>query len=297
MNKHQNEELDIEKIKEEISKEKEKPSLSKNQMKKKKEKINKYTRVGSLIGFFIIWEIISQINVIEEWFNPVFLPSPTMIIKTAYEYIQAGTLFGHIGISFFRLIIGFIIGTIIAIIMAIWMTKSKLIDNMISPIINLFGPIPVLAFLPMFLIWFGIGEGSKITLIAYTTFIAMLPYVRDGINNTDPILIRSAISLGATDFQVFRKVIFKSAMPNIFSGMKACLGLAFSSLVVAEMMGADSGLGFIIVDSKNWFKMSDMFMAAILIGLEYTVMYSILVSIEKVLFKWKRAGVESAVED
>lgn len=262
-------------------------------MKSNHEKILK---ASSLIGFFLIWQLVSAINEKMMWFNPVFLPSPAMIVQTCIEYLQAGTLIGHIGVSFYRLIAGFAIGTVIAIVVAIIMTRSKIVDSIISPIINLFGPIPVLAFLPMFLIWFGIGENSKITLIAYTTFIAMLPYVRDGINNTDPILIRSAVSLGASDLQVFTKVILNSALPNIFSGMKACLGLAFSSLVVAEMMGASSGLGFIIVDSKNWFKMSDMFMAAILIGLEYTLMFAAFTGVEKILFKWKKSGIDSAIE-
>lgn len=272
------------------------PKISRKSMLEKRAKKDKWFKAVSLIGFFLIWQLISLQNVANEWFNPVFLPSPTMIIETGYGYIEKGILFKHIGISFYRMIMGFMIGTVIAIGGGILITNSKWIDNMITPIINLFGPIPVLAFLPMFLIWFGIGENSKITLISYTTFIAMLPYIIEGIKNTDPVLIRSAISLGATKTQVLTKIIFNSALPNIFAGMKASLGLAFSSLVVAEMMGASSGLGFIIVDAKNWFKMSDMFLAAILIGIEYTLFYCILTAIEKVLFRWRTDGISSAVE-
>lgn len=261
-----------------------------------REKRNKWYKVLSLIVFFIIWEVGSRVNVYQGWFNPVFLPSPTLIIQTGYEYMLKGILFKHIGISLYRMLSGFMIGTIIAVIGGSLIASVKWIDNMVSPVVNMFGPIPVLAFLPMFLIWFGIGEGSKITLIAYTTFIAMLPYVTDGIKNTDPLLIRSAISLGASKVQVFTKVILNSAMPNIFTGMKACLGLGFSSLVVAEMMGASSGLGYIIVDAKNWFKMADMFLAAILIGILYTLFFCMLTVIENILFKWKRDGITSAVE-
>lgn len=261
-----------------------------------RDKRNKWYKVLSLIIFFAIWEVISRVNVYQEWFNPIFLPSPALIIQTGYEYIQKGILFKHIGISLYRMLSGFMIGTIIAIIAGLLISSFKWVNNMLMPIINMFGPIPVLAFLPMFLIWFGIGEGSKITLIAYTTFIAMLPYVIDGIKNTDPLLIRSAISLGASTVHVFTKVILNSALPNIFAGMKACLGLGFSSLVVAEMMGASSGLGYIIVDAKNWFKMADMFLAAILIGILYTLFFCVLTIIENFLFKWKRDGVTSAVE-
>lgn len=272
------------------------PKISRKTMLERRAKRDKWFKAAALIGFFLIWQYISMQNAAYQWFNPVFLPSPTMILQTGFAYIEQGILFKHIGISFFRMISGFAIGTVIAIAGGVLITHFKWVDNILTPIINLFGPIPVLAFLPMFLIWFGIGENSKITLITYTTFIAMLPYIIEGIKNTDPLLIRSAISLGATKRQVFTKIIFNSALPNIFSGMKASLGLAFSSLVVAEMMGASSGLGFIIVDAKNWFKMSDMFLAAILIGIEYTLFYCILTAIEKVLFRWKTDGVNSAVE-
>lgn len=272
------------------------PNISKKTEQALREKRNKWYKILSLIVFFIIWETGSRVNFYEGWFNPIFLPSPTLIIETGYDYMQKGILFKHIGISLYRMLSGFVIGTIIAVIIGSLIANFKWLDNIIMPIVNMFGPIPVLAFLPMFLIWFGIGEGSKITLIAYTTFIAMLPYVTDGIKNTDPLLIRSAISLGASKVQVFTKVILNSAMPNIFTGMKACLGLGFSSLVVAEMMGASSGLGYIIVDAKNWFKMSDMFLSAILIGILYTLFFCVLTLIENFLFKWKKDGMTSAIE-
>lgn len=286
----------IEEMNKKIEVEVNEPRASRRTEQAMREKRNKWYKILSLVIFFIIWEMASRINVYKGWFNPVFLPSPSLIIQTGYDYFQKGLLFKHIGISLYRMLAGFTIGTIIAVIGGSLIVSFKWIDNMLMPIINMFGPIPVLAFLPMFLIWFGIGEGSKVTLIAYTTFIAMLPYVIDGIKNTDPVLIRSAVSLGASGVQVFTKIILNSAMPNIFTGMKACLGLGFSSLVVAEMMGASSGLGYIIVDAKNWFKMADMFLAAILIGILYTLFFCVLTILENILFKWKKDGITSAVE-
>lgn len=260
-------------------------------------RMNTYYKIFSLLFFFGLWQLISYLNSLNEWFNPVFLPSPAMVIETAYDYIIDGTLIGHIGMSFYRMIIGFVIGVVIAVVLGILIATKRDFDNILSPILNLVGPIPVFAFLPMFLIWFGIGESSKIALIAYATFVPLITYVIDGIKNTDPVLIRSARSLGATPFQVFTKVIFKSAMPHIFAGMKISLALTFSALVVAEMMGASEGLGYIIVNAKNWFKMADMFLAATLIGLEYTIFYGILTLIEKRLFRWKKVGMSKAVEN
>lgn len=260
-------------------------------------KMDMYYKIFSLLFFFGLWQLISYLNSLNEWFNPVFLPSPAMVIETAYDYIIDGTLIGHIGMSFYRMIVGFVIGVVIAVALGILIATKRDFDNIFSPILNLVVPIPVFAFLPMFLIWFGIGESSKIALIAYATFVPLITYVIDGIKNTDPVLIRSARSLGATPFQVFTKVIFKSAMPHIFAGMKISLALTFSALVVAEMMGASEGLGYIIVNAKNWFKMADMFLAATLIGLEYTFFYGILTLIEKRLFRWKKVGMSKAVEN
>lgn len=265
-------------------------------MEVRKEKVNRVYKCLSLLFFFCFWQFISHLNGLNHWFNPVFFPSPIMVIKTGYEYFIAGTLFNHLGMSFYRMIVGFSIGVVIALVLGILIATTREFDNILSPILNMVGPIPVFAFLPMFLIWFGIGESSKIALIAYATFIPLLSYIIDGIKNTDPILIRSARSLGATPSQVFRKVILNSAMPHIFAGMKISLALTFSALVVAEMMGASSGLGYIIVNAKNWFKMSDMFLSATLIGLEYTLFYGLLTRVENHLFKWRKAGASNAVE-
>ncbi|MGE4548746.1 MAG: ABC transporter permease [Intestinibacillus sp.] len=274
-----------------------KQNLSRRSAAAKTRKQNKWIQAIVLAVFFIVWQLVTIANVREGWFNPVFLPAPTTIVATAASYLAQGKLLGHIGISLYRLLTGFAIGTLLAVVLGSLMALFRKVNNLLSPIINLFGPIPVLAFLPMFLIWFGIGENSKITLIAYTTVIAMLPYVLDGIRGTDSLLVRSALSLGASGFQVFWHVLAPAALSNIFSGMKACLGLAFSSLVVAEMMGASSGLGFIIVDSKNWFKLADMFMSAIIIGLLYTGFFAVLTAAERLLFRWKKSGLDSAVEN
>ncbi len=262
----------------------------------RKAKMDKYYKIISLVGFFLLWELFGRINYQTLWIQPKFLPMPSEIILAAYTYLADGTLMTHLGISLYRVLVGYIIGVIIAIVLGSLISTIKAFDNILTPIINLFGPIPIMAFLPMFILWFGIGESSKIILIAYATIIYMISYVTEGIKNTDPVLIRSAISLGASPLQLFFSVKFQSAFPNIFLGIKGALGTAFSAMVVAEMMGASTGLGYIIVFSKNWFKMSDMVMAAIVIGLMYSVIFGILTVAENILFKWKMDSVGSAVE-
>jgi len=275
---------------------KSKKQISYNTSQERRAKMDKYFKAISLISFFVIWELFGVINDKYSWIDAKFLPMPTDIVESLYNFILDGTLQTHLFISVERVLSGYVIGVIVSVILGALIASFKTVDNIISPILNLFGPIPVMAFLPIFILWFGIGENSKVILIAYATVIYMVSYVTEGIRNTDPLLIRSALSLGATPMQVFTQVKFKAAFPNIFLGMKGALGTAFGAMVVAEMLGASTGLGYIIVFSKNWFKMSDMMMAAILIGLLYTIMFGILSVIEKNLFKWKSKTNGDAIE-
>lgn len=259
-------------------------------------KKSRFVQVLSLILFFMIWQILSMLNQNFEWFNPLFLPSPIEVCKTTIGYIQDGQLFSQLLASIVRVLFGFILGTVVGILLGILMSRSKVLSDLINPVLNLIGPIPVYAFLPIFIIWFGIGEISKISLIAYATFLPQLTYTVDGIRNVNHTWIRSAMSLGASEQQIFRKVILKAALPSIFVGMRVSLALTFSALVVAEMMGASTGLGFIIVNARNWFKMSDMFMSITFIGLLYTGFNYVLILFERSFLKWKKDGLQSAVE-
>lgn len=261
-----------------------------------KAKRDKYYKVIALLCFFMLWEVLCRVNLYQEWINAKFLPTPIGILKAAYGYAQDGTLYEHISASVKRVLMGFSIGILIAIILGSLIACFRTLDNIFSPLLNLFGPIPVMAFLPMFILWFGIGEKSKSILIAYATVVYMVSHVTEGIKNTDPLLIRSSASLGASPLQIFFLVKLHSAFPNIFIGMKGALGAAFGAMVVAEMMGASTGLGYIIVFSKNWFKMDNMIMAAILIGLLYSLFFAFLTVVENKLFRWRMLTKGGAVE-
>lgn len=256
----------------------------------------KIIRWCSIISFFGIWQIFGILNRQHKFFNPVFLPTPSDILKVGYDMVESGIMMQHLLSSLGRILLGFGVGTAVAVILGIIITRSELMESIVDPVLSLIGPIPAFAFLPLFIIWFGVGEFPKVVLIAFATFLPILTYTVDGLKSVHPTLIRSALSLGASEFDIFTKVILKSALPNIFTGMRVSLGLTFSALVVAEMMGADKGLGFIIVDARNWFKTANMFLAAAMIGILYSVFDLGLRSLAKALFKWKRGGMKDAVE-
>lgn len=249
-----------------------------------------------VIVFFVAWELFSRFNVQLKLFNPIFLPAPSEIVAEAWALAQSGLIVESVVSSTMRIAAGFSIGVAAAVLVGIWMSRFKWVDRWVGPILNLTGPIPALALLPLFIIWFGIGEFPKVLLIAWTTFVPVLAYTLDGIRAVNSSLIRSAMSLGASQNQIFARVILPSAVPNIFVGMQVSLGLAFSALIVSEMMGAKSGLGYIIVDARNYFKISNMFVAIVLIGLEYSLLSALLKQLEKRFVSWRKGGLHEAVE-
>ncbi len=254
------------------------------------------TRWVSIAAFFGMWQAVSMYNQAHHLFNPVFLPSPIRVIAAAVALFERGELQQDILQSTARLLVGFGCGAVAGVLLGILLARSKRLESVIDPIITLVGPIPPFALLPMFIIWFGVGELPKVVFIAYATFLPILAYTVDGFKSVNPLLIRSALSLGAAESHVFRRVMLKSAMPNIFVGIRVSLALCFGALVVAEMVGADAGLGYLIIDSRNFFRMDNMMLAAALIGVEYTAFAAILTQIEARALRWRRGGLAHAVE-
>lgn len=262
-------------------------------MKKKRAYNSVLVRIISIVAFLVIWQAFCFYNDTAKMINPVFLPGPIDVFQTMVDYFNKGTLFKHISASLIRIFRGYFLGIGIAIVLGYFMAKTKLLNDILDPLLGIFGSIPPYAFCPLFIIWFGIGETSKIFLITYTTLLPMIGYVVQGVRSVDPLLIRSAKSLGGNELQVFCKVLVPSAMPFVLNGMKVCLGLTFSALIVAEMMGASTGLGYIIVNARNWFLVSDMFLSLVLIALIYTIIKQAICLVEARLLKWKKSGMDA----
>lgn len=259
-------------------------------------KIINSATLPSIICFFIVWEFVGRINVQAEWMNPKFLPAPSDVFIRAIQMSESGIIGESILSSTIRLLVGFILGSVCAVLVGMMMSRFNWVEKWISPIFSMIGPIPSMALLPLFIIWFGIGEMPKVLLIAWTTFFPVLTYVLDGLKSVNVVMIRSALSLGATNRMLFRKVILPSALPSLFVGLQVSLALAFSALVVSEMMGAKNGLGYLIVNARNFFKIPDMFVAIVLIGIEYSVFSILLKMIERRVTAWRKGGLQDAVE-
>ena len=277
------------------------PALQLNTVRKRKgtglqSTMDMIKNVIPYVLFFVVWELFSQLNGRIQMFNPLFLPAPSLLVHDGWALAQTGIITDSLLASSMRIFFGFACGATVAVLLAVLMSKFSMLERWMSPFLTLVSPIPSLALLPLFIIWFGIGEFPKVLLIAWTTFVPVLVNTVEGFKSVPSTLIRSALSLGASQRQVFTRIMIPSAIPNLLIGAQISLGLSFSALIVSEMMGADSGLGYLIVDARNYFKVTNMFVAIILIGIEYSLFALLLKLLERKVLAWRRGGIGEAVE-
>jgi ABC-type nitrate/sulfonate/bicarbonate transport system permease component len=164
------------------------------------------------------------------------------------------------------------------------------LESLVDPMLELLRPIPPLAFLPMMVLWFGIGEASKISFIAYAAFFPIFTTTLEGIKYVDPLLLRAAESLGASRRDLFRYVVLPAATPSIITGLRLGFGLSFFVIVAAEFIAADAGLGYLINDARTFFLVSQMLLGAAVIGLIGFAFNRLLRLLEARLLRWRKTA-------
>lgn len=179
------------------------------------------------------------------------LPSPRNVIERIVRLVQDGSLWSHVGITFYRVGIGFFIGTVAAVLLGSIVGFYSKAEKVFDPIIQAFKSIPSLAWVPLFILWMGIGEASKISLIAVGVFFPVYLNIVSGILNVDRKLIEVGKVYGLGHFQLVKRIIFPASLPSFFTGLRSGLGLGWMFVVAAELMGASEGLGYLLVIGQN----------------------------------------------
>lgn len=241
-------------------------------------------RIASLLAFFGIWQLLAMLGI----FTPVLLPPPTSVLAAAGRMLVNGVLLPNIAVSLLRVVAGFSLATVVAVPLEIMAGWSANLRNIVEPITEFFRPIPVLAMLPLAILWFGIGKSSKIFLIAYGSFFPIFLNTASGVRFVDPIFVQAAASLGATKWQIFRRVVLMAAMPDIATGLRLGLGFSFLTLVAAEMIASQQGLGYLIVDTQLTFQTDQTLVATLTFGVLGYLMGAILVHAEARLLRWRK---------
>ncbi len=234
------------------------------------------------VAVVVLWQLFSAVG----WINASVLPAPLAIMKVFINRIASGEFFTDAGISLLRVLQGYLLGGALGIVVGTAMAFSRRFESALSLIFNLIRPIPIIAWVPIFIMWLGIGEVSKVTVITFGTFFPVLLNTLHGIRSTDPKLLEVAGSFEKKRSRIFFSVILPSASPAIFTGLRLGLGLAWMSVVGAEMIGASSGIGYLIAFAGQLSQPAVMLMGVFVIGIIGCVIDLLLRMLEHRLMKW-----------
>ena len=190
--------------------------------------------------FLGAWQIASTSGFV----NELLFPPPTTVAVALWSELISGTLLLDLGTSVMRVVIGFAAGAAVAIVVGLLTGRYQIISNLLAPIFQLLRPIPPIAFVPIVILWFGLSEWGKWFLVFWGVFFTVWVATHLGVQRADPALIRAARSLGTPDRLLIRDVIFPSALPTIFVGLRTAVSISFYTLVAAELAGAFAGLAY-----------------------------------------------------
>ena len=199
-------------------------------------------------------------------FSEMIVPKPWEVLKQLVDMIESKELFVHITASFRRISVGYVLGCTVGLVLGMVMGATRVSRDILTPPIEFFRNVPPVAMVPVVISFFGIGELGKYFLISYATTIVMILNTAAGVSATPRIRVRAAQCLGADKWSIFLRIVLPSAWPYILIGLRIALGFAFTGIVASEMLAAQEGIGFLIMQSTNILEPLDMFVGFILLG-------------------------------
>ena len=252
----------------------------------------------------LAWEALSRAGVI----NPLILPSPSRVLVRWFDYLKplkpydpaeesrlawvvSGELPHDAASSLYRVVIGFLIGTGLALPLGLAMGASRTAYGLMNPVLQVLRPIPPIAYIPLAILWFGLGNPPAFFLISLGAFFPVLMNTVAGVRSVDAIYIRAARNLGADNAPLFFRVVLPAATPHIMTGIRVGFGVAFIVVIVAEMIAVNNGLGYRILEAREFFWSDKIIAGMISIGLLGLAIDSGLAHLSSHLLRWHR-GLE-----
>ncbi|MFT4393649.1 ABC transporter permease [Gordonia lacunae] len=236
-----------------------------------------------LVVLAVIWEVAPRVGLVDS----TFLPPLSTVLETLVELAANGQLWEHVSASLSRAIQGFVVAVIIAVPLGLLIGWYRPVAQWLNPALELFRNTAPLALLPVFVLILGIGETSKVALVIYACVFPILLNTISGVRNVDPLLIKSARSLGLSPFRLFQKVVLPAALPTVFTGLRLSAAASILVLIAAKMVGANAGLGFLIMASQLNFQIPAMYAGILTIALVGVVFNVVLVQVERRLSSWR----------
>ncbi len=239
--------------------------------------------VVAFAALIILWQIVFTVS----GFNPALFPSPLLAGKALGKMVLDGSIFVNIGASMYRFALGYISAIVVAVLLGLLLGWFKGVFQYINPIVQLLRPISPMAWMPFIVLWFGIGNIPAIVIIFIAAFFPVLLSTVSAVGGIDPIYLKVSKNFGIKQPEILWKVILPAAFPQIANGIHLALGTAWVFLVAGEMVGAQSGLGYLIIDSRNNLRADVLMATIIVIGLIGLLLDTLLKKLEKrVLGLW-----------
>lgn len=235
------------------------------------------------VSLLAVWQIAGMMGKL----NPTLLPTPGLIIEEFVNLTLSGELIHHLGISTWRALLGFLLGGGLGLAAGLWVGFSYKTERLIDPSLQMLRTLPHLAVAPLFILWFGFDETSKVLLIAKGAFFPLYVNTFLGIRSVDGKLFDVARVLQFSRWQMIAKLVLPASLPNIFLGVRLSIGVAWLGLVVAEMMGSSSGIGFLINDARYLMITSVVFVGIIIFAAVGKLTDSLVKLLEKRLLRWQ----------
>lgn len=243
--------------------------------------------IASVLVLLLAWTLLSHSSFVK----PGYLPTPESLWTTFVELVRTGyqgqPLTEHVKVSLYRTLAGFAAGVAVGVPLGLFTGYNRLAGAMISPIMAFIRPIPPIAFIPMAVLYFGLGEVGKVVLIFFVSFNYVQANAHAGAANFPIAYRRASESLGLTPWQTFARIVLPGALPQIFTGLKVALALSWAVVVAAELVGAQSGLGFMISDAALLFRIPVVFIGIALIGAIGLALNLTLNGLEARIVHWK----------
>jgi ABC-type nitrate/sulfonate/bicarbonate transport system permease component len=238
---------------------------------------------ATLIGLVLLWQTGASLGLI----HSLFLPSPVTIATALYDLTINGELWRHLSASLARLAIGWTVGTVCGISVGLTVGLWSAARSPGMAVVSALFPIPKIALVPLFIIWFGIGEGSKIVTLAFGVFFPTVIATVGGVDNVSRGLIRMGQSFGLSHAAIVRKIVLPGALPALLSGFRVTASIAIILLVAAEMIGADRGIGAFVLAAGNLYDTGNLLAGIVVLSVLGLVVAWLIGRVERLLLGWR----------
>ena len=238
----------------------------------------------SLIIFMLLWETLPRTGVVKQ----TFIAPPTIVASTIWELLTGGVLLEHIVVSLQRALSGFLLATLVAVPLGFLVGGwFRTVQRILTPLLRLLSEVNPFSLFPVFILLFGIGEVSKTVIIFWVCQWPILFHTITGVKSVDPLLIKAARSMGCDRRTLFCRVLLPGASPGIFTGMKMSAATSFFMLIAAEMIGASSGLGWLVWNAQVNYQIPKLFAATVVISLLGLGINALFIRLEGKVLAWK----------